>query len=111
MELRPYQEKALSQIMEAMRGERFILAQAATGAGKTILFSAIIKLCMERYQMRIGILAHREILVRQAKDKLLKVWPDGADKVGVMCASVGNPDDPSLPVIIASPQTLVRRVD
>lgn len=111
MELRPYQEKALSQIMEAMRGERFILAQAATGAGKTILFSAIIKLCMEQYRMRIGILAHREILVRQAKDKLLKVWPGGSGKVGVMCASVGKPDDPSLPVIIASPQTLVRRVD
>ena len=51
MDLRPYQREALSNILDAIRRERFILLQAATGAGKTILFSALIRHCMESYDM------------------------------------------------------------
>lgn len=111
MELRPYQQQAFNAIMDAMRTEQFILCQAATGAGKTILFSAIIRHCMEQYKMRIGILAHREILVRQAQDKLLKVWPDGKDKIGIACASASHDVQLFRPVLIGSPQTLANRLD
>lgn len=111
MELRPYQQEALDTILAAMRDERFILAQAATGAGKTILFSSLIKRCMEQYQMRIGILAHREILVRQAYDKLLKVWPDGWGKIGLACSSVSHSVELRRPVVIGSPQTLTSRIN
>lgn len=110
MELRPYQQTALDAIMQAMRKERFLLVQAATGAGKTILFSALIRHCMENFSMRIGVLAHREILIRQARDKLLSVWPEGENKIGLACASVSQDVDLSRPVIIGSPQTLVRRI-
>lgn len=111
MELRPYQQAALSAIIEAMRTERFLLVQAATGAGKTILFSALIKYCMEQYHMRIGILAHREILVRQAYEKLLKVWPEGKDRTGLACSSVSHDIDLFRPVVIGSPQTLAGRLN
>ena len=111
MELRPYQQHAFNAIMTAMQTDRYILCQAATGAGKTILFSAIIRHCMEHFKMRIGILAHREILVRQAQDKLLKVWPEGGDRIGLACSSVSHDVQLWRPVIIGSPQTLANRLD
>ena len=110
VELRPYQQDALDSVLAAVKTERSVLLQAATGAGKTILFSALVKACMERYQMRIGILAHREQLVRQARDKLLKVWPDGKDKIGIACKSASSSVELGRPVVIGSPQTLVRRI-
>ncbi len=110
MELRPYQQEALNTVMQAMRTERYLLVQAATGAGKTIFFSALIKLCMEQYSMRIGILAHREILVRQALEKLLKVWPEGKDRIGLACASVSGNVNLRSPVLIGSSQTLAARL-
>lgn len=108
--LRPYQQDALDSVLAAVKTERSVLLQAATGAGKTILFSALVKACMERYQMRIGILAHREQLVRQARDKLLKVWPDGKDKIGIACKTASSSVELGRPVVIGSPQTLVRRI-
>ena len=110
VELRPYQQDALESVLASVRTDRSVLLQAATGAGKTILFSALVKACMERYQMRIGILAHREQLVRQARDKLLKVWPEGEDSIGIACKSASSSVELGRPVVIGSPQTLVRRI-
>lgn len=111
MQLRPYQSEALAAVLSAMRDERFILLQAATGAGKTILFSELIRRCMTEYSMRVGVIAHREVLVRQARDKLLKVWPEGRGRIGMACASAEKHMDVEAPVIIGSPQTLVKRFD
>ena len=111
MDLRPYQREALSNILDAIRRERFILLQAATGAGKTILFSALIRHCMESYDMRIGVIAHREVLIRQAYDKLLKVWPEGAPYTGLACRSADKRVDVEARVVIGSPQTLAGRLN
>lgn len=108
--LRPYQSLAINKITDGMKTDRYVLAQAATGAGKTIIFASLIRYFMENYSMRIAIMAHREILVRQAFDKLMKVWPEGRDQVGIACASVGSVDL-GRPVIIGSPQTLARRLN
>lgn len=110
MQLRPYQSDALATVLSAMRDERFILLQAATGAGKTILFSELIRRCMEDFSMRVGVVAHREVLVRQARDKLLTVWPEGEKRIGMACASAEKRVDVEAPVVIGSPQTLVRRL-
>lgn len=110
MRLRPYQSEALNSVLSAMRKERFILLQAATGAGKTILFSEIIRRCMTEYSMRVGVVAHRELLVRQARDKLMAVWPEGAGQVGIACSSAEKRVDIEAPVIIGSPQTIVSRL-
>lgn len=111
MELRPYQREALEATLRKMVTDRNVLIQAATGAGKTIFFSALIRHCMEQYNMRIAVVAHRETLVRQTVDKLLRVWPDGADKIGLACASVAKSVCLDAPVIVGSPQTLARRAD
>ncbi len=108
--LRPYQEEALAAVVSACLEERFLLLQAATGAGKTILFSELIKRFMGEYDMRIAIVAHREVLVRQAYEKLLKVWPEAVMHVGLACSSVSSEVRVDRPVTIGSPQTLARRL-
>ena len=109
--LRPYQQDALDAILNAFKTHRSVLLEAACGAGKTILFSSIIKHFAEKYPaMRSVILAHREQLVKQARDKLLKVWPEGADRIGMACKSACSTVELEKPVVIASPQTLAARI-
>lgn len=106
--LRPYQEDVLRTIWEALPTDQFILIQAATGSGKTICFSELIKRLLSQWpNIRIGILAHRRELITQAQDKLLKVWPDAP--IGIACASVSNDIDTDKPIVIGSIQTLSRR--
>lgn len=88
MQLRPHQSKALlPALLAAMREERFALLQAAAGAGETVLFSELIRRCMTQYSMRAGVVAHRKILVRQARDKLRNVWPKRAGIIGMARAA------------------------
>lgn len=99
--LRDYQEEALGKIDEAEeRGVKRQLGVAATGLGKTIIFSTLA----ERRRVPTLILAHRDELISQAADKLLSVWPDA--EIGVVKASRNEVDKP---IVVASVQTLARR--
>lgn len=111
--LRPYQAEALQKVMEALRRQSNVLLQASTGAGKTILFSALIRTYLEQYhgRVRILVLAHREELVRQAYDKLLRVWPEGEELIDIACSGVKAKVDYSKPVIIGTIQTVAKRLD
>ncbi|MBR4741319.1 MAG: DEAD/DEAH box helicase, partial [Desulfovibrio sp.] len=110
--LRPYQTEALDAVLSDVCSSQDVCLQAATGAGKTIIFSAFIQRLREQYpSMHIGVLAHREQLVRQAHEKLLSVWPEGADQIGIACSSVSGQFDAEKPVIIGSPQTLINRIN
>lgn len=100
MELRDYQKEGLDKIADAeARGVKRQLGVAATGLGKTILFSALA----ERRNEPTLILAHRDELIAQAVDKLLGVWPEA--KIGVVKAARNEWDNP---VVVASVQTLSR---
>lgn len=107
--LRPYQDEALAATMAALeRGPRALI-QAATGAGKTILFAELIRRWSLAWpELSIGVLAHRRELVAQARDKLLKVWPEGISRLGVACAGLGKVET-GRQVVIGSIQTLGRR--
>ena len=111
--LRPYQQEALDAIKTAFREQPNVLLQAATGAGKTILFSALIKDFMTQFpgRMHVMIAAHRQTLVQQAKDKLLKVWPEGESQIGIACRSLSSKSDFSKPVTIGTIQTLGRQLN
>lgn len=107
--LRPLQKQLLSDCIEAFKAKQFVLAQAPTGAGKTIMFCQLIKRFLTDYPgMRICVLVHREILVRQNADKLKKVWPEA--QVGIACASASKDVNVTAPVVFGSVQTLARRV-
>jgi ATP-dependent helicase IRC3 len=102
MKLRPYQERWLEAVADRYQaGINRQLGKAATGLGKTVLFTNIKKhLGLKK---RILILAHRDELIRQAVDKIRK-WNHG-DSVGVEMADERAGD---AQWVVASVQTLGR---
>ena len=67
LELRPYQRAAIDAVLTARRaGTRRLLVHLPTGAGKTVIFSHLASMA----KRQVLVLAHREELLTQAKDKL-----------------------------------------
>lgn len=107
--LRPYQIQALATIMADLEKEAAVLLQAPTGSGKTIIFSEVIRRWLTLHpEGRVTVVAHRQELITQARDKMVKVWPEGAERIGLACASLGAVDVRPQ-VVIGSVQTLARR--
>src|ERR1700748_1199316 len=65
--LRPYQREAIDAVLAARRaGTRRMVVCLPTGAGKTVIFSHLARLA----RRQVLVLAHREELLGQAKEKL-----------------------------------------
>jgi DNA repair protein RadD len=100
VQLRPYQSAAIEAVRKQLAaGKRRVVLVAPTGAGKTVMFSAMVARAVSNGK-RALILVHRRELVDQALDKLRAVGIDA----GVILAGV--PPRPELPVQVASVQTL-----
>lgn len=87
MELRSYQEEAISSIeTEWSNGSLRTLLVLPTGCGKTIVFCKVVE-DQVRCGDRVLILAHRGELLEQAADKLLSVTGLGSalEKAGSSC--------------------------
>jgi len=103
LELRPYQREAADAVIAAYRrGVRRMLIQMATGLGKTVLFAHLAHLVV-RHGRRVLVIAHRDELLTQARDKLLTVDPS-AD-VGIVRA---ERDETDAAIVVASIQTIAR---
>lgn len=71
--LRSYQREAIDAVLAARRrGVRRMLVCLPTGAGKTVIFSHLAQLA----QRQVLVLAHREELLFQARDKLQQALAD-----------------------------------
>lgn len=102
--LRPYQSAAIDALRGAIRaGSRSVVLVSPTGSGKTQIAAEIIRSATERGN-RTLFLAHRRELVQQAAGRL---WRDHQLAAGVIMAGVRPA--PTLPVQVASIQTLARR--
>ena len=103
--LRPYQEEAVRAIRKRWaNGQRRVAGVAATGAGKTVILSALIAEHREEDPRPVLVLAHRDELLRQAANKLRETMP------GVRVGFVqGNKHHVRAPIIVASVQTLAPR--
>ena len=103
MNLRPYQEKAISDLKIAVRnGSKAPLLVMPTGSGKTVVFSQIAKNCLSK-EKKVLILVHRKELIDQASKKLANINVEH----GIIAANYkGKKAD----IQIASVQTLVRRL-
>ncbi|MFO7562994.1 MAG: DEAD/DEAH box helicase [Enhygromyxa sp.] len=67
MQLRPYQLEAVAAVIAARkRGVRRMLVALPTGAGKTVIFAELIR----RARRDVLVLAHRDELLEQARDKI-----------------------------------------
>ena len=75
MILRPYQEIAVDDAATALDKHKNTIVVAPTGAGKTIMLSALVG---KRFKVgnKVLVLQHRDELVRQNKTKFSRVNPD-----------------------------------
>jgi superfamily II DNA or RNA helicase len=108
MELRPYQIEARDRVIDLWDGGTLdVLAVMATGLGKTELFLSVLD--FERAAGRLGralILAHREELIRQPVERIMRHWPDLAMAgVGIVMADTNKAD---ARIVVATWQTLAR---
>lgn len=104
IQLRPYQFHLIQAIYESWRRSPKVMAQLATGGGKTVIFSVIADEFIPR-KKRVLVLVHREELLFQAADKLESVT---GMAIGIIKA--GMAPSPLLPIQVASVQTLVNRL-
>lgn len=104
VQLRPYQDDFVHKVrVEYRNGAKAVVLVAATGAGKTVVFSHIAKAAAEKGR-RVLILAHRDALIKQASRKL----NDNGVQHGIIMA--GFTPAPRRMVQVASVQTLIRRL-
>ena len=66
MQLRDYQEKAIDGLKSTLRENQSTLLVMPTGTGKTVVFAKAVQLARKRAL----VIAHRDILVHQAADKI-----------------------------------------
>lgn len=104
VELRPYQQKLLEDIREAMRqGHRRVLAVMPTGSGKGTTIAAMVASAAQRGH-RVLILAHRAELIADLSGRIHGFGiPHGI-------ISSGYREDLRHPVQVGSVQTVVRRL-
>lgn len=65
MQLRPYQESAVDEIRAAFKDSKRVVLCLPTGAGKTVVFSEIVRRVLEKGR-RVAIVTHRRELLSQA---------------------------------------------
>lgn len=101
-EERPYQTEALEGVLKGFRSHQRQLLVLPTGAGKTITFARLIKDYVDR-RKRCLILAHREELLSQAQDKLLRSQSIISDLERASSRAAMN-----APCVVGSVQTMYR---
>ncbi|MCR4645012.1 MAG: DEAD/DEAH box helicase [Oscillospiraceae bacterium] len=70
MQLRPYQQQAMTAVLDEWERVQNTLLVLPTGCGKTIVFAKITESCVRRGG-RVLVLAHRGELLDQAADKIM----------------------------------------
>lgn len=69
IKLRPYQESAIESIFEEWKDKSSTLIVAPTGCGKTTIFTEVVRRASPKRSM---ILVHREELMKQARERIIK---------------------------------------
>jgi superfamily II DNA or RNA helicase len=104
-ELRPHQVKAISMIRQSMaRGNKRVVCQMPTGAGKTLTAAKIIAMAREKGS-RVIFTAPAVSLIGQTIEAF---EAEGLQGIGAMQANHPR-TDPCQPIQVASVQTLARR--
>jgi superfamily II DNA or RNA helicase len=99
--LRPYQRDAIAAVIAARRaGVRRMVVCLPTGAGKTVIFAELARLAKKQ----VLVLAHREELVAQAKDKLERALASSERVVAVERGAERAPE--SAHILVASIRSL-----
>ncbi len=104
-QLRDYQSDLLDRVFQSWStGDRRVMLQLPTGGGKTICFSHLVQIFVANGKT-VLVLAHRQELITQAADKITEMI---GIEPGIIKA--GYKPDYSLPIQVASVQSLTRRL-
>src|SRR6188474_3482026 len=88
--LRPYQREAIEAVLDARRsGARRMLVCLPTGAGKTVIFSHLAELA----RRQVLVLAHREELLSQAREKIERAMSSSQGVVAIEQGAQRAPED------------------
>jgi ATP-dependent helicase IRC3 len=97
VQLREYQKEAVKSVVkEFQQGSTSQLIVLPTGAGKSIIVAAVA----HHFKKKTLIIAHRQELITQMKEKILLYWPEA--NIGI-CKAAQNEID--APIVIASIQS------
>ena len=109
MILRKYQTEAVESTFQSWKENRSVVGRLATGMGKTIVFADVIK----RFQRRALVIAHREELIWQARNKIetvtgykFQVEMGGYRANGNFEPDLFNPNNVGDAGVVATVQTL-----
>jgi len=100
LKLRPYQSDCLTALDHDYETYKALLVVMATGTGKTITF---LEWLNRQAAGRFLIIAHRQELVSQPRDKMLQFFPSMYLRSGIVMA---GQDDAGADIICATVQTL-----
>lgn len=100
--LRPYQDDCIQAIDEGWKDFSRLLAVLATGGGKTVIFSHVAKVEVDKGG-KVLIIAHTDELLEQAIDKIFRSTGIVAEKEKADCHA-----SPFATVVVASIQSLAR---
>jgi superfamily II DNA or RNA helicase len=106
MQLRDYQERFVENIARSLKQHGRIVAQLATGGGKTVTFSAIAKRFHDKSGQRVLILVHRMELLTQAARTIKR--NTGLEAVPIIAGMKSIPD---APIYVGMVETISRRFD
>ena len=102
MQLRPYQEQAISAVLRDWETHPAVLGVAATGAGKTQVYLDLLRRLHQTPDHRSLVIAHRKELIDQPIERTQR-WAGWNVPIG---AVQGDRDEVDRPITIATVQTL-----
>lgn len=99
----PYQVDLIRDTLAALAVHRRVCTQSPAGSGKTVVFNEVIRRCVNKGYNCL-VIAHREELILQPREKLY-------NSCGIVSGIIksGYEPMPTMPVQIASIQTLTKR--
>lgn len=105
-QLRPYQQKAVSEAWECLkRNDEPVLLVASVGAGKSLMLASIL-LTMQNAGKRALCIVNNAELVRNN----CATFNDQGGKSSIYCASLGYKDS-SAPVVFGTPQSVINGIN
>ena len=117
MKLRNYQINAVNAIFEAWQKFKSVLVVLPTGCGKTVVFASVIKRLLSDPSCarsattecppprRTIVLAHREELITQARDKITAIVPEADVQVEMADFTVADYFGKKADVVVSTVQT------
>jgi superfamily II DNA or RNA helicase len=105
MELRDYQVKLTDDVIRKL-AKRKVIAQLATGGGKTVCFSSITKRYIDKHEKSVLILVHRKELLQQTRRSL-----HNAFNLDCQIIIAGMKTIPYNRIYVGMVETVKRRID